>query len=61
MDFGLIFKLRLNVHSEQGHLGVPTKPYDRVISDSTNEIQDDGGKKKKKKKKEKEEESREWR
>merc|ERR1739842_238049 len=33
---------------DQGHLGVPTKPYDRVISDSTNEIADDGGKKKKK-------------
>merc|ERR1719361_2150068 len=42
---------------DQGHLGVPTKPYDRVISDSTNELPEDGagsgGKKKKKKKKKK--------
>merc|ERR1719195_2039613 len=34
-------------------LGVPTKPYDRVISDSTNEMPDERAKGKKKKKKRK--------
>merc|ERR1711879_917538 len=34
-------------------LGVPTKPYDRVISDSTNEMPDERAKGKKKKKKKK--------
>merc|ERR1712038_2111931 len=34
-------------------LGVPTKPYDRVISDSTNEMPDERAQSKKKKKKKK--------